>query len=142
MIFVLTTFGILCFHCLIMARLRQISLNPSRNPKELVHPREIAGETRSQQHDAFKQSILKSCPNGFPASVLSVVCPHPILMTQNHISDLREFHRILNLVITDIVERWWTGGSTNFPRRMPLEPYEEDILRVGRLVSKLRTLTH
>jgi hypothetical protein len=52
-------------------------------------------------------------------------------MTDRHDRNLRELHEALVLAITNIVERWWTDIDAKLPQRMPLEPQEEDLLRVN-----------
>jgi hypothetical protein len=55
-----------------------------------------------------------------------------VLTTQRHDDDMRNLHLALKLAIEDIIERWWTDEEARFPLRMPLEPEEEDLLRVSR----------
>lgn len=49
----------------------------------------------------------------------------------SHQEQGRKLHEALGLAIEDIIERWWTDEEARFPQRMPLEPQEEDLLRVS-----------
>ena len=74
---------------------------------------------------------LKRCSSAWPAGSLDASSPYPVLITQRHHDELDELHRALNSAIEDIIERWWTDDQAQFPQRMPLEPGEEDLLRVS-----------
>lgn len=74
---------------------------------------------------------LEKCSSAWPAGSVNAGSPHPVLITQRHHEELQELHRALNLAIEDIIERWWTDEQAQFPQRMPLEPQEEDLLRVN-----------
>jgi hypothetical protein len=45
-------------------------------------------------------------------------------------ANLKEFHVALSAALTNIVQRWVIDEEADLPSRMPLEPHEEDILRV------------
>lgn len=77
---------------------------------------------------------LKRCSSSWPAGSLNASSPHPVLITQRHHEELHELHLALSLAINDIIERWWTDEQAQFPHRMPLEPEEEDLLRVSYLI--------
>ena len=83
-------------------------------------------------------SRLKGCSSSWPAGSLGASCPHPVLITARHHEELSELHRALNSAIEDIIERWWSDEQAQFPQRMPLEPGEEDLLRVSHQLPPLR----
>ncbi|CAG8359023.1 unnamed protein product [Penicillium salamii] len=87
-------------------------------------------------------SRLKECSSSWPAGSLGASCPQPILITARHHEELSELHQALNLAIEDIVERWWSDEQAQFPQRMPLEPGEEDLLRVSHQIPPLRVRGH
>jgi hypothetical protein len=76
-------------------------------------------------------SRLRRCSSAWPAGSVDAGSPHPVLITQRHHEELSELHLALNLAIEDIIERWWTDEQAQFPQRMPLEPQEEELLRVS-----------
>ncbi|CAG8092793.1 unnamed protein product [Penicillium salamii] len=65
----------------------------------------------------------------WPAGCVEASCPHPLLITEKHQETFEKLAEALDLVIQDIVERWWTDEEAGFPLRMPLEPREEILLR-------------
>lgn len=87
-------------------------------------------------------SRLKGCSSSWPAGSLGASCPHPVLITERHHEELSELHRALNLAIEDIIERWWSDEQAQFPQRMPLEPGEEELLRVSHHLPSLRVPGH
>lgn len=76
-------------------------------------------------------SKLHECSSSWPTGSAEASCPYPVIITQRHQDDVKNLHSALNLAITDIIERWWTDEEAQFPRRMPLEQEEEELLRVG-----------
>ncbi|KAL9607202.1 MAG: hypothetical protein Q9167_007862, partial [Letrouitia subvulpina] len=52
-------------------------------------------------------------------------------MSQQQLDELKEFHRLLDLALVNIVERWWRDKEARFPERMPLERHEEEVLQEG-----------
>lgn len=87
-------------------------------------------------------SRLKRCSSSWPVGSLDASSPHPVLITQRHHEELHELHLALSLAIKDIIERWWTDEQAQFPQRMPLEPGEEDLLRVSHPIPLLWVLDH
>lgn len=65
----------------------------------------------------------------------SAVCPRPILIEEHHQEQLEDLHLALTTAIADIVQRWWTDEEARLPERMPLEPEEEEHLRVSPISS-------
>lgn len=76
-------------------------------------------------------SKLNNCSSSWPVGSVDASCPCPVLTTQRYDDDLRNLHLALKLAIEDIIKRWWTDEEARFPLRMPLEPEEEDLLRVS-----------
>ena len=94
-------------------------------------------ENRSylQNHTAIQESLLRfSSANSWHESALKAFIPWPILVPFVHQRQFKELNDALVSAITDIVERWWTDSKARFPERMPLEPAEEDLLRVCPLI--------
>ncbi|PYH86981.1 hypothetical protein BO82DRAFT_396923 [Aspergillus uvarum CBS 121591] len=46
-----------------------------------------------------------------------------------HQRNVAKLHEALVNELSSIVDTWWTDEQAAFPRRMPLEPHEEDLLR-------------
>lgn len=114
-----------------MPEMQQICLALTQDPASLVKPKEADSEVRLKERDHNQQSLLSSCPqNLWPKDLILQSCPHPILVSERHLSQLRELHEAFAMAINNIVQRWWTDKEADFPRRMPLESHEEDLLQV------------
>jgi hypothetical protein len=119
-------------------RLQQICLSLSRDGSIPVPPTKANSVIRVREKKSLESSLLASCPREtWPKDSYLAGCPHPILMTDRHNRSLQELHEALVLAITNIVERWWTDIDAKLPQRMPLEPQEEDLLRVKSIASIL-----
>lgn len=112
------------------SRYRQISIGQSVHAKELVPAEEAEQATRLFDLTTMHRSLLSSCPK-WPFDTHSRGCPYPIVVSKSRLQDLEALHILLTTAITNIVERWWTDADAHFPERMPLENYEEDLLRVS-----------
>lgn len=67
----------------------------------------------------------------WPAGCVDSSSSHPVLITKKHQETVERLAEALDLALQDIVQRWWTDKEACFPLRMPLEPQEEDLLRVS-----------
>lgn len=114
-------------------RLRQICLLAS-DTKKAVSALEADSSTRAEEKRQLGAQLLRQYPQeAWPKETYRYACPHPILVHPQHVENLRNLHQALVLAVVNIVERWWTDTAANFPARMPLEPHEEDLLRVSYL---------
>lgn len=68
---------------------------------------------------------------------LRYMTPHPLLISDQFLADLRLFHDALAIALSNIVQRWFTDKEAAFPTRMPLEPHEEDLLLVLLFLSRI-----
>ena len=110
-------------------RIRQISLGSSSRAGKLVKIDNAAKDTLVADLSAMQTSLLRSCPV-WPYDLHLRACPYPMIVPRSRLLDIEILHRILSAAVTNIVERWWTDEKARFPKRMPLESYEEDILLV------------
>ncbi|RAK79414.1 uncharacterized protein BO72DRAFT_365277, partial [Aspergillus fijiensis CBS 313.89] len=55
--------------------------------------------------------------------------PNPLLLPERLQRSVAKLHEALVSGLSSIVDTWWTDEQAAFPRRMPLEPHEEDLLR-------------
>ncbi|KAK8137079.1 hypothetical protein PG984_005019, partial [Apiospora sp. TS-2023a] len=84
----------------------------------------------SKDETEYHNRLLDACPAGtWPYGSYLAACPRPVLVCQHHQRMLQEIAESLTAVIMSIVERWWTDHDAGFPRQMPLEEEEKDILR-------------
>lgn len=119
-------------------RLRSICLARGREDHSLVAPADTDPAVRQQLRDAYQSNLLKWCPaDVWPGNSRLAACPHPVLVTEHHQRQLAELHEALVLAVTDIVERWWSDTKAQFPERMPLEPQEEELLRVRDVICSI-----
>lgn len=111
------------------SRYRQISIGQSLHAKELVAAEEAGQAMRLFDLTLMQTSLLSSCFK-WPFDTHCKGCPYPIVVSESRLHDLETLHTLLTIAITNIVERWWTDADARFPQRMPLEEYEEDLLKV------------
>lgn len=105
---------------------------PSTAGEQYVSPQDSDAATRQALIDTLRSNILKcSPPDTWGAGDVYETCsPHPVLMTPAHKKQLENLSGALATAIFDIVDRWWRDTEARFPERMPIEPFEEDLLRV------------
>lgn len=115
--------------------LRSVSL-PDGDNYSFVSTEGLDANMRNRHRDRYMSKLIVSS-SSWPAGSVNAACPHPVLITKRHQEQLRELQLALDLAIGDIVERWWTDEEAQFPRRMPLEPEEEELLRVSFITSFL-----
>ena len=111
-------------------KIRQISLGMSIQAGELVDAEKAPEATRMADFHTMQASLLSSCSEWLYNTHLQG-CPYPMVVPQPQLDSLEKLHALLCSAITNIVERWWTDEEARFPKRMPLESYEEDVLRVS-----------
>jgi hypothetical protein len=85
----------------------------------------------STEQSQYRTALCKLCPEEvWPPGSLDGSCPRPIVATHHHENKVHELNEALVLAITDIVQRWWKDDAKYY-ERMPLERYEEELLRVS-----------
>jgi hypothetical protein len=109
----------------VTALLKQIhlgskTLNPDSN-----------GYDYAQEHAKSEAALLAMCAQHlwFKDSY-KAVCPRPILIGEHHQKQMEVLHESLTAALVDIAQRWFSDEEARFPERMPVEPEEEDLLRV------------
>lgn len=94
-------------------------------------PHEVDATTRESLTQTLHTHMLNYSPgHTWYSDVWKFCSPHPAVVTEKHIQQLENLSEALSLAINDIVERWWSDTEARFPERMPLEPVEEELLRV------------
>lgn len=85
------------------------------------------------ESETMVAQLMRLCPPRlWPHASYNNSCPRPILVNLRHETILRELNTALTLSLTDIVDRWWSDKAAEFPKRMPLEPIEEELLKVSK----------
>ncbi|KAJ5813813.1 uncharacterized protein N7503_000563 [Penicillium pulvis] len=108
--------------------MQQICLDAS-NHAALITPTEVGHSERVRDREAYTTSILQSNPASVWPEGSITSHSHPMLVNvEDHIDQIKDLQEALTLAIVNIVGRWW-DPETDFPSRMPLEPYEEDLLK-------------
>lgn len=105
---------------------------PSTAGEQHVSPQDSDAATRQALVNTLRSNMLKcSPPETWGAGDIYETCsPHPVLITPAHKKQLESLSGALATAIFDIVDRWWSDAESRFPERMPVEPFEEDLLRV------------
>lgn len=98
----------------------------------VVCDEKIKADVYAQEHEKLEATLLDMCAaHLWHNGSYSAVCPRPILIGPHHQQQLEDLHGALTTAITDIVERWWTDDEAQMPQRMPLQPEEEEHLKVS-----------
>jgi hypothetical protein len=107
-------------------------LLPSTAGEQHVSPQDSDAATRQALINTLQSNMLKcSPPETWGAGDIYQTCsPHPVLVTSAHKKQLESLSEALSTAIVDIVNRWWRDADARFPERMPIAPFEEDLLRV------------
>ena len=108
---------------------RQLSLGLTRRTSRLVTVEDVDGEVREADYNELQHNLHSLSPV-WPHAFDVKACPHPLIVPQSQLFRLEKLHQLLSSAITNIVERWWSDEEARFPDRMPLEPIEEEILKV------------
>ncbi|KAK5994565.1 NRPS-independent siderophore synthetase rfs-like protein [Cladobotryum mycophilum] len=110
--------------------LLQISLVGTRDPKNPVLPSQVDRNTRTLERETLHDNLLKySQQYGELGGASQRINPHPALVPRQFLEDLELFHDALIPALANIIERWWKDSEANFPRRMPVDPQVEDLLK-------------
>lgn len=113
------------------ARLQQVHIPLSGGRYQPINSLDSRNAAYDLNREAIQESLLRFCSDkSWNNSSRSAFIPRPILVSSEHQRQWKELNNALVSAISDIVERWWTDSVSRFPERMPLEPVEEDLLRV------------
>lgn len=113
----------------------QICLSASKKDGTLVSAADASYEDRKCAAEAFHSTISQYTEGDTHLPYdLRFLSPHPILITDQFLANLRQFHEALAIALSNIVQRWFTDKEADFPTRMPIKPHEEEVLQV--------TITH
>ncbi|GLI75899.1 hypothetical protein PoHVEF18_004165 [Penicillium ochrochloron] len=106
-------------------------LLPSTAGEQHIFPQNSDAATRQALINELQCNMLKcSPPETWGAGDIYETCsPHPVLITPAHKKQLQSLSEALSTAIVDVVNRWWSDAAARFPERMPIEPFEEDLLR-------------
>ncbi|KAE8552228.1 hypothetical protein EYB25_006122 [Talaromyces marneffei] len=110
--------------------IQQISLSLSRE-RNAIAPATCANNSRLERDLKAVRGHVEpffACAK-IPVPVNQRMSPFNICITQQFAHALDSVHRLLDRVLVDIVERWFTDADADFPSRMPLETHEEEVLR-------------
>ncbi|PKX95109.1 uncharacterized protein P174DRAFT_458698 [Aspergillus novofumigatus IBT 16806] len=113
-----------------LSHIPQICVGASRKAGVQVPITSAPRDDRLSDQDAYL-SVLLSYTGGahtLPYS-LNFMCPHPVLIPTQFVTELEHFHVALARALTNIVQRWYADKEADFPSRMPLESREEQLLQ-------------
>jgi hypothetical protein len=109
----------------------QVCLEASRKAGIPSLATSASHEDRVRSSNAFSSAFLRYLGGEHLLPYfLRYMCPHPVLVPNTFMANLKEFHVALSASLTNIVQRWVIDEEADLPSRMPLEPHEEEILRV------------
>ena len=108
--------------------IHQVCLASTISPADPVAPKSAQKEVQHKQKQAFN-TYFESLTSGCRGNVNNN-SPNPLLLPERLQRSVAKLHEALVSGLSSIVNTWWTDEQAAFPRRMPLEPHEEDLLRV------------
>ncbi|PYI05973.1 hypothetical protein BO78DRAFT_128353 [Aspergillus sclerotiicarbonarius CBS 121057] len=107
--------------------IQQICLASTISPANPVPPKASRQEIQCQQKEKFSskfENLTSGCGGDLKNS-----SPNPLLVPPKLDRSVAKLHEALVIGLTSIVERWYADEQAAFPRRMPLESHEEDLLQ-------------
>ncbi|KAJ5923337.1 hypothetical protein N7454_008582 [Penicillium verhagenii] len=109
-------------------RIQQICLGKSTHDA-VKTPTEVGHLESIRDCETYRTRMVQYLPPSIWPEGSVTSYSHPMLVdSENHINQIKDLQEALTAAIVSIVERWWEPKAT-FPDWMPLEPYEEDLLR-------------
>ncbi|KAL3477588.1 hypothetical protein BJX99DRAFT_269793 [Aspergillus californicus] len=106
----------------------QISLSATYNVGRPLSVILATNEDRTRDINDY-HAACRSAPQLGCDSIRETLSPHPIFTDRSFVLQLKDFHEALVKAVVNIVDRWWTDSTANFPARMPLESPVEAILQ-------------
>lgn len=109
----------------------QICLSASKKSGNLVSAANSSYEDRKYAEEIY-HSIVFQYTSGLAhlPYKLRYMSPHPIMVSDHFVGDLKKFHHALVLALNHIVQHWFSDNEAAFSTRMPLELHEEQLLQV------------
>ncbi|RAH41782.1 uncharacterized protein BO95DRAFT_456347 [Aspergillus brunneoviolaceus CBS 621.78] len=101
--------------------IHQVFLASTISPADPVAPKSAQKEVQYKQKQTFNTCCRGNVNNN---------SPNPLLLPERLQRSVAKLHEALVSGLSSIVDTWWTNEQATFPRRMPLEPHEEDLLRI------------
>ncbi|KAF7620206.1 hypothetical protein AFCA_008843 [Aspergillus flavus] len=113
-----------------LSRPLQVCLSASKRAGRLVSASDASSEDRQRAEEAYYSMLYQY--TGGPVNLMyepRFFTPHPILISDQFLAELKRFHEALAIALNNIVQRWFTDKDAAFPTRMPLMPHEEHLLQ-------------
>lgn len=113
-----------------LSHMAQICPGVSKKSGALVSAADASREDRTHTDEVYRSVIFQyTGPDTLPYP-WRYMCSHTVLVSDQFMSDLKQFHDALASALNNIVQRWFTDKEAAFPTRMPLESHEEELLQV------------
>ncbi|EPS42535.1 hypothetical protein H072_3486 [Dactylellina haptotyla CBS 200.50] len=103
---------------------QQLSLAATKSLGKTIRPEQTIPEIRALEKRMFQKGVI-----GQSRAQLDRFNPHPILFPVQFFKELEIFNDAFTIALDNIVERWWTDLSANFPCRMPIDHRAADLLK-------------
>ncbi len=111
-------------------KIQQISLSISSQKGSIIPAASASEEQRKSDLETIRQAAVDISPD-WTSEFHTRFCHSPLYVPPSHLHEIRELQEALGKAIVSIVDRWWTDKEADFPHRMPIRQYEEDLLKVG-----------
>jgi hypothetical protein len=118
-----------------ISRIQQISLVTTSERGVIVPATGVDEEQRKSSLEIIHHALKESLPDQDvrPFLPLQRLSHSPVYVPIIHLQEVEAFQKALSKAITSIVDRWWSDEEARFPARMPVNPNEEEVLKVGNL---------
>lgn len=103
-----------------------VSLTLQRNP---IAPASSVSPQRCQrERKLLFEDILQRNGEPMAFNAQTRMPPFNICISDHFANHVRLLHQALDKALVDIVQRWYADEEASFPKRMPLEKHEEELL--------------
>ncbi|KAF5022838.1 hypothetical protein F66182_5132 [Fusarium sp. NRRL 66182] len=108
----------------------QVSISRSMEQRRIIPAHCSSLARRSRELEIFRRQITAEARGAELAfGIMERMSPLAIAVSAPMYSRLQQLHVVLNRVLVDIVNRWFSDEAARFTERMPLDPSEEELLR-------------
>lgn len=108
--------------------LMQVSVSRSVEEKRIIPAYRTSLARRAKELATYRKHLYADAEGVF-FGIMTRISPFVIAVPDPLFSKLEQLHILLGRVFIDIVDRWFTDENARFPKRMPLDPSEEALLR-------------
>lgn len=96
------------------------------------HPADVPIAQRQELHDKFQAGLLEwNDGNPLDRNLNEFFIPFFMYTDSEQVERLKAIQSALNKAVVHLIDNWWTDEDKHYPKRMPIERHQEDLLRVS-----------